>query len=198
MTKNSEQNVPTILNDKVEDCVIYDCGDISYAVDGCGIYCPENVFSSDGKLLALSNDKSVVLWNTQTVTKSVILPILQDKGRISALQFSKDGKFLYVLKSQEDRQSGEIQVWNISRRQMIRQSKVVWQGISKMSWPWLALSIFKDVTIQRIDLLNTETQVRKEINIGQNFYPEGFDQSGQLLVINGRCDERFYIFRTFA
>lgn len=195
MTKNSEQNIPTILEDKVEDCVIYDCGDISYALGGCGIYCPESVFSSDGKVLALGNDKSVELWNTQTVTKSVILPVLQDKGRIAALQFSKDGKFLYVLKSQADRQSGEIQVWNVSRMQMIRQSKVVWQGISKISWPWLALSIFKDVTIQRIDLFNAETQVRKEINIGQNFYPEGFNQSGQLLLINGLCVERFYILK---
>ena len=67
------------------------------------------VFSADGTRLAIAYDRTVHLWNLDTIKQIATLPIRVAKfyGNSSGLAFSKDGKILAVAGLQD------ISVWNV-------------------------------------------------------------------------------------
>jgi WD40 repeat protein len=198
ITENIEHNTPKILSDQVTECTMRDCGDTLHREDGCYFNCPQTTFSPDGKLLAFTNERTTVeLWNTQTATKFATFPILQDKESwITAIQFSKDGQFIYIS-SIKQAPLREIQVWSVSTKQKIRQIEVsitgAYQNIDTISWPWLAFSRGEGGTNNGIGIWNVETQTVRKFNIGNNTYIKGFDQSGELLVVDSLCSAPYIL-----
>jgi WD40 repeat protein len=78
-------------------------------------------FSPDGKILATASDKQVRLWDVRTLR--VLATLQGHKTEVVTLNFSPDGKFIASgswEEVDEDTGGGEIKVWNVAARKIVR------------------------------------------------------------------------------
>jgi WD40 repeat protein len=88
-------------------------------------------YSPDGALLAISGHHEVLLRSTQTGEITARLVGLSE--RIESLAFSPDGSLLAVAAGSPGL-TGELQVWNVSKRQLRLSLPVTYDTIYGASW----------------------------------------------------------------
>jgi WD40 repeat protein len=88
-------------------------------------------YSPDGSILAISGYHEVLLHKTDG--SGIIARLVGESTRIESLAFSTDGKSLLVGGSAPAR-FGEIQVWDVAKREMLKSFKVAYDSIYGVSF----------------------------------------------------------------
>lgn len=88
-------------------------------------------YSPDGELLAISGYHETLLCKSDG--SEVVARLLGDSPRIDSLTFSKDGKMLAVSGGAPS-VFGEVQIWDVSKRSLIRASRLAPDSIYGISF----------------------------------------------------------------
>ena len=92
---------------------------------------PAIAISPDGSLIAVSGHHEIVLWNAGAT--EVVGRLLGDSPRLESLAFSPDGQLL-AASGGIPYEFGEVQIWSIADRKLLRSIKTSTDVLYGVSW----------------------------------------------------------------
>lgn len=142
-------------------------------------------FSPDGALLAVAGFHEILLWKSDG--SQLVARLIGLSERVQSLRFSPDGKRLAAAAGRPA-QVGEIQIWNVAKRQLTLSASVGYDTLYGVNWsPDGKLVSFgcPDNSVQAIDA-ETGKQVLLQASHNDWVLDTVFTHKGDQLVSVGR------------